>query len=85
MTETISSGWGGSYFEAKIPVVETEIDDRVSQNLQENVDKYLERVQDEFDWFISRRYQGYVGMDAEYEVLCNDNTCHTSAKKVYSL
>ncbi len=85
MTETISSGWGGSYFEAKIPVVETETFDRVSQNLQENVDKHLERVLDEFDRYISRRYQGYVGMGTEYEVLCNDNNCHTSAKKVYSL
>ena len=42
------------------------------EDMNQQMETWLNQMEDTFWWYVSRKYQGYVGMDATYQILRND-------------
>lgn len=49
------------------PNISAGIDD-----MNQQMEAYIEQMEDKFWWYVGRKYQGYVGMDSAYQILRND-------------
>lgn len=51
---------------------EEELSDGVN-DMNHEMEEYIEQMRDKFDWYVARKYEGYVGMDTAYDILRNDD------------
>lgn len=49
----------------------TDLSDGV-EDLNQQMEGYIEEMREKFLWYVARKYEGYVGMDVTYEILRND-------------
>ena len=74
--------WGDTSFEADLPAVESEPAEPSSQDdadlsdgaedMNQQMEEYIAQVRETFQWYVTRKYQGYVTSDTGYYVLRDD-------------
>ena len=65
-----------SQTEDSAPSIDTKSQPAVSAEvgeMNEQMEEYIAKVQENFLWYIARKYQGYVASDTEYQVLRDDD------------
>jgi len=44
------------------------------EDLNKQIDKYIDEIKKKFLWYVSRKYDGYVGVDTDYKILRDDKS-----------
>lgn len=44
------------------------------EDLNNQIDKYIDEIKKKFLWYVSRKYDGYVGVDTDYKILRDDKS-----------
>lgn len=63
----------------KRPSLEDMIDDvgdlnnQIVEDLNDQIDAFINEIRKEFLWYVSRKYEGHVGADINYQILRNDD------------
>ena len=68
---SLDSEKGGTSSLPKLPVNDPNLKDAVN-DFNEKMADYIEQMKEEFLWYVARKYDGYVGLDTTYTILCND-------------
>lgn len=53
------------------PSIPPELSDGL-EDMNQQMEEYIQQMRDKFIWYAARKYEGYVGMDVTYEFLRND-------------
>ena len=43
------------------------------EDINQKIEEYIEAMREKFLWYVSRKYEGYVGMDIVYQIVHNDD------------
>lgn len=45
--------------------------------MNQQIESYIEKMRENFLWYVARKYNGYVAMDTDYQVVRNDDRLFT--------
>lgn len=65
-------GWGDSSLEINKPVFGG-TDKTVSEDFNKTTEEYIDEMKDQFMWYVSHKYEGYVNEQVSYQILRNDD------------
>lgn len=68
---SLDSEKGGQTSLPQIPIDDPALKDAV-KDFNEDMADYIEQLKEKFLWYVARKYEGYVGLDTSYTILCND-------------
>ncbi len=47
------------------------------EDMNQQIESYIEKMRENFLWYVARKYNGYVAMDTDYQVVRNDDRLFT--------
>lgn len=50
-----------------------DLDNQVVEDLNDQIDGYINEIRSKFLWYVARKYNGHVGADIDYQILRNDS------------
>ena len=62
--------------EPNTPTPPSDIIDGI-EDMNQQIERYIAKMREKFLWYVARKYDGYVAMDTDYQILRNDDRLFT--------
>lgn len=47
------------------------------EDMNQQIERYIAKMREKFQWYVARKYDGYVAMDTDYQIFRNDDRLFT--------